>query len=76
MLTTLSLVFISIIVFGALMPYVMKFWRGIEGKKISENKVKIQSLNYVNLDNEDNINNNPNESVRSYLFPNFDINIE
>ena len=59
------------------MPYIIKFWRGIEGKKISENKVKIQSLNYVNLDNEDNINNNPNESVRfSYLFPNFDNNNE
>ena len=40
-------------------------------------KWKIRCLNYVNLDNEDNINNNPNESVRfSYLHPNFDINIE
>ena len=73
--TTLSLVFISTIVFGALMPYIIKFWRGFEEKKISEDK--IQSLNYVNLDKEDNINNNPNESVRfSYLHPNFDINIE
>ena len=73
--TTLSLVFISTI--GALMPYIKKFWRGFEEKKISENEDKIQSLNYVYLDNEDNINNDPNESVRfSYLFPNFDINIE
>ena len=40
-------------------------------------KRKILCLNYVNLDNEDNINYNPNESIRfSYLFPNFDINIE
>ncbi len=59
------------------MPYIIKFWRGFEEKKISENEEKIKSLNYVNLDNEDNINNNPNESVRiSYLFPNFDINNE
>ena len=55
------------------MPYIIKFWRGFEEKKISEDK--IQSLNYVYLDNEDNINNNPNESVRfSYLLPNFNIN--
>ena len=74
--TTLSLVFISTIVFGALMPYIIKFWRGFEEKKISEDEDKIQSLNYVNLDHEDNINN-PNESVRfSYLHPNFDINIQ
>ena len=70
--TTLSLVFISTIVFGALMPYIIKFWRGFENK---ENEEKIQELDYVNLDNNDNIN--LNESVRfSYLHPNFDTGIE
>ena len=67
--TTLSLVFISTIVFGALMPYFINFWKSFERKKteVSESK----ELNYANLDDESN------DEVRfSYLHPNFDNKIE
>ena len=68
--TTLSLVFISTIVFGALMPYFINFWKSFEKKKpteITENK----EMGYVDLDDESN------DEVRfSYLHPNFDNKIE
>ena len=67
--TTLSLVFISTIVFGALMPYFINFWKSFERKKseVSESK----ELNYASLDDESN------DEVRfSYLHPNFDNKIE
>ena len=67
--TTLSLVFISTIVFGALMPYFINFWKSFDRKKteVSESK----ELNYANLDDESN------DEVRfSYLHPNFDNKIE
>lgn len=56
--TTLSLVFISTIVFGALMPYVIKFFKSFSQET--------QALEYVQMDET-------NEEVRfSYLHPNFD----
>ena len=65
--TTLSLVFISTIVFGALMPYFISFWKSFEKKKpneIIENK-------------EMEIGDESNDEVRfSYLHPNFDNKIE
>ena len=65
--TTLSLVFISTIVFGALMPYFISFWKSFEKKKpneIIENK-------------EMEIEDESNDEVRfSYLHPNFDNKIE
>jgi hypothetical protein len=67
--TTLSLVFISTIVFGALMPYFISFWKSFEKKPkaISETK----ELGYIDLEDESN------EEVRfSYLHPNFDNKIE
>ena len=67
--TTLSLVFISTIVFGALMPYFISFWKSFERKKpeVSEGK----ELSYADLDDESN------DEVRfSYLHPNFDNKIE
>ena len=60
--TTLSLVFISTIVFGALMPYFIKFWKSFG------TQVESEKLEYINLDSSIE-----NESVRySYLHPNFD----
>ena len=68
--TTLSLVFISTIVFGALMPYFISFWKSFEKKKpteVTENK----EMGYVDLDDESN------DEVRfSYLHPNFETKIE
>ena len=66
--TTLSLVFISTIVFGALMPYFINFWKSFEKKKKPEEN---KELDYADLDDE------ANEEVRfSYLHPNFDNKIE
>ena len=67
--TTLSLVFISTIVFGALMPYFINFWKSFDKKKKPENEENKEMEN-VELDDE-------NEEVRfSYLHPNFDNKIE
>ena len=66
--TTLSLVFISTIVFGALMPYFINFWKSFEKKKKPEEN---KELDYADLDDE------ANEEVRfSYLHPNFDNKVE
>ena len=66
--TTLSLVFISTIVFGALMPYFIAFWKSFEKKKKPEES---KEMDYAGLDDE------ANEEVRfSYLHPNFDNKIE
>ena len=68
--TTLSLVFISTIVFGALMPYFIKFWKSFDKKKYGETEEN-KELEYSDLDDE------ANEEVRfSYLHPNFDNKIE
>ena len=68
--TTLSLVFISTIVFGALMPYFIAFWKSFDKKK-KEINTDSKELGYVDLDDESN------EEVRfSYLHPNFDNKIE
>ena len=68
--TTLSLVFISTIVFGALMPYFIAFWKSFDKKK-KEINTDNKELGYVDLDDESN------EEVRfSYLHPNFDNKIE
>ena len=67
--TTLSLVFISTIVFGALMPYFINFWKSFDKKKKPENEENKEMEN-VELEDE-------NEEVRfSYLHPNFDNKIE
>ena len=67
--TTLSLVFISTIVFGALMPYFINFFKSFDKKnKTKENK---EELEYHNLDDEYN-----NEFRFSYLHPNFDNKLE
>ena len=69
--TTLSLVFISTIVFGALMPYFINFWKSFEKKKKPEESHEIKEMGYADLDDE------ANEEVRfSYLHPNFDNKIE
>jgi NhaP-type Na+/H+ or K+/H+ antiporter len=66
--TTLSLVFISTIVFVALMPYFINFWKSFEKKKKPEEN---KELDYADLDDE------ANEEVRfSYLHPNFDNKVE
>ena len=68
--TTLSLVFISTIVFGALMPYFINFWKSFDKKKKPENEEN-KELDYADLDDESN------DEVRfSYLHPNFDNKIE
>ena len=68
--TTLSLVFISTIVFGALMPYFIAFWKSFDKKKKDAN-TDSKELGYVDLDDESN------DEVRfSYLHPNFDNKIE
>ena len=68
--TTLSLVFISTIVFGALMPYFIKFWKSFDKKKYGETE-ESKELGYSELDDESN------DEVRfSYLHPNFDNKIE
>jgi len=68
--TTLSLVFISTIVFGALMPYFIKFWKSFDKVKYPETEEN-KELSYADLDDESN------DEVRfSYLHPNFDNKIE
>jgi len=68
--TTLSLVFISTIVFGALMPYFIKFWKSFDKAKYPETEEN-KELSYADLDDESN------DEVRfSYLHPNFDNKIE
>jgi NhaP-type Na+/H+ or K+/H+ antiporter len=68
--TTLSLVFISTIVFGALMPYFIAFWKSFDKKK-KDVELENKEIGYVDLDDESN------EEVRfSYLHPNFDNKIE
>lgn len=60
--TTLSLVFISTVVFGALMPYVIKFFKSFGGGP--------QSVDYVGLDEY-------NEDIKiTYLHPNYDNNVQ
>ena len=67
--TTLSLVFISTIVFGALMPYFINFWKSFETKKTTE-IAEHKEMGYVDLDDD-------SDEVRfSYLHPNFDNRIE
>jgi NhaP-type Na+/H+ or K+/H+ antiporter len=68
--TTLSLVFISTIVFGALMPYFIKFWKSFDKNKYPDNP---ESKELENAEMEDE----SNDEVRfSYLHPNFDNKIE
>lgn len=60
--TTLSLVFISTVVFGALMPYVIKFFKSFGGGT--------QSIDYVDLDEY-------NEDIKiTYLHPNYDNDVQ
>ncbi len=68
--TTLSLVFISTIVFGALMPYFIAFWKSFDKSKKNV-ELENKEIGYVDLDDESN------DEVRfSYLHPNFDNKIE
>ncbi|MCQ2817950.1 MAG: cation:proton antiporter, partial [archaeon] len=66
--TTLSLVFISTVVFGALMPYVIKFFRSFQVKK---EEALIEHNEEEDIPEDDS----KNEEIRfSYLHPNFDSN--
>ena len=68
--TTLSLVFISTIVFGALMPYFIKFWKSFDKNKYPDNP-ESKELDSAEMEDESN------DEVRfSYLHPNFDNKIE
>ena len=67
--TTLSLVFISTIVMGALMPYFISFFKSFNK---TEKEDKKEELEYANL-NDEEVNN---EFRFSYLHPNFDNKIE
>ena len=68
--TTLSLVFISTIVFGALMPYFIKFWKSFDKNKYPDN-AESKELESGEMEDESN------DEVRfSYLHPNFDNKIE
>ena len=68
--TTLSLVFISTIVFGALMPYFIKFWKSFDKNKYPDNP-ESKELESAEMEDESN------DEVRfSYLHPNFDNKIE
>ena len=67
--TTLSLVFISTIVMGALMPYFISFFKSFNKTEKEEKK---EELEYANL-NDEEVNN---EFRFSYLHPNFDNKIE
>jgi len=67
--TTLSLVFISTIVMGALMPYFISFFKSFNKTEKEEKK---QELEYVDLNDEVK----DNEFRFSYLHPNFDTKIE
>jgi len=64
--TTLSLVFISTIVFGALMPYFIKFWKSFDKNKYPDNEGS-KELEIIEIEDESD------DEVRfSYLHPNFD----
>ena len=67
--TTLSLVFISTIVMGALMPYFISFFKSFNKTDKEEKK---EELEYANLNDEEN----DKEFRFSYLHPNFDVKIE
>ena len=68
--TTLSLVFISTIVFGALMPYFIKFWKSFDKNKYPDNP-ESKELESAEMEDESN------DEVRfSYLHPNFDNKVE
>ena len=67
--TTLSLVFISTIVMGALMPYFISFFKSFNKTEKVEKK---EELEYVDLNDEVK----DNEFRFSYLHPNFDTKIE
>jgi len=67
--TTLSLVFISTIVMGALMPYFISFFKSFNKTEKEEKK---EELEYVDLNDEVK----DNEFRFSYLHPNFDTKIE
>ena len=68
--TTLSLVFISTIVMGALMPYFISFFKSFN--KTDKEEEKKEELEYVDLNDEVK----DNEFRFSYLHPNFDTKIE
>ena len=68
--TTLSLVFISTIVMGALMPYFISFFKSFN--KNDKEEEKKEELEYVDLNDEVK----DNEFRFSYLHPNFDTKIE
>ena len=68
--TTLSLVFISTIVMGALMPYFISFFKSFN--KTNNEEEKKEELEYVDLNDEIK----DNEFRFSYLHPNFDTKIE
>ena len=68
--TTLSLVFISTIVFGALMPYFIKFWKSFDKNKYPDNEVS-KELESFEIEDESN-----NEIRFSFLHPNFDNKVE
>ena len=74
--TTLAQVFFSTIVFGALIPYFIKFWKSFEkNEEIIKNNLIEDNKNLINhnieisyIDSDDSIND-----IRfSYLHPNFD----
>ena len=65
--TTLSLVFISTVVFGALMPYVIRFF-----KSFAENKGAVE---YVDLDEAHKEEENDDIQI-TYLHPNYDIGVQ
>ena len=68
--TTLSLVFISTIVMGALMPYFIAFFKSFL-KTEQQGLVKKEEIQYSSLTDEDT-----NEFRFSYLHPNFDNKLE
>ena len=70
--TTLSLVFISTIVMGALMPYFIAFFKSfLKTEKEGLVKKDEKEIQYSNLTDEEN-----NEFRFSYLHPNFDNKME
>ena len=68
--TTLSLVFITTIICGALMPYFIKFWKSFD-KKTYGDMIEHQDKDYSSLNDESIV-----DSRFSYLHPNFDIKEE
>ena len=63
----MSLVFISTVVFGALMPYVIRFF-----KSFAENKGAVE---YVDLDEAHKEEENDDIQI-TYLHPNYDIGVQ